>query len=183
MAGCCRVDKTPYPAGDTALYFCQACRETLEAKENNQLLLENLFVWLDKQADFPWPDYRGLTVNVQDCWRDRGHPEIFQAVRSCLGKLGVTVVEMEENRENSVFCGNLHFEPKKPENVALVASRPGVPLYEYTQEEQAQLFAEQVEKYTAPLTVTYCNRCTLGVRTGGGKAVHLMELCMGAYGE
>lgn len=183
VAGCCRVDKTPYPAGDTALYFCQACRETLEAKENNQLLLENLFVWLDKQADFPWPDYRGLTVNVQDCWRDRGHPEIFQAVRSCLGKLGVTVVEMEENRENSVFCGNLHFEPKKPENVALVASRPGVPLYEYTQEEQAQLFAEQVEKYTAPLTVTYCNRCTAGLLLGGGKAVHLMELCMGAYGE
>ena len=42
VAGCCRVDKTPYPAGDTALYFCQACRETLEAKEGNQLLLENL---------------------------------------------------------------------------------------------------------------------------------------------
>ena len=26
VAGCCRVDKTPYPGGDTALYFCQACR-------------------------------------------------------------------------------------------------------------------------------------------------------------
>ena len=85
VAGCCRVDKTPYPAGDTALYFCQACRETLEAKEGNQLLLENLFVWLDRQEDFPWPDYSGLVVNVQDCWRDRKHPEIFQAVRSCLG--------------------------------------------------------------------------------------------------
>ena len=66
---------------------CQACRETLEAKEGNQLLLENLFVWLDRQEDFPWPDYSGLVVNVQDCWRDRKHPEIFQAVRSCLGKM------------------------------------------------------------------------------------------------
>ena len=27
VAGCCRVDNTPYPAGDKALYFCQACRE------------------------------------------------------------------------------------------------------------------------------------------------------------
>lgn len=66
VAGCCRVDNTPYPAGDKALYFCQACRETLEQKPGNQLIPENLFVWLLEQADFPWPDYRGLTVNVQD---------------------------------------------------------------------------------------------------------------------
>ena len=38
VAGCCRLDKTPYPAGDTALYFCQACRETLEQKPGNQLI-------------------------------------------------------------------------------------------------------------------------------------------------
>ena len=71
VAGCCRLDKTPYHAGDTALYFCQACRETLEQKPGNQLIPQNLFVWLAEQADFPWPDYGGLTVNVQDCWRDR----------------------------------------------------------------------------------------------------------------
>ena len=84
MAGCCRIDSTSYPAGNTALYFCQACRETLEAKPENQLILENLFVWLDRQEDYPWPDYKGLTVNIQDCWRDREHPEIFQGVRSVL---------------------------------------------------------------------------------------------------
>lgn len=183
VAGCCRVDKTPYPAGDTALYFCQACRETLEVKEGNQLLLENLFVWLDRQEDFPWPDYSGLVVNVQDCWRDRKHPEIFQAVRSCLGKMRVQVREMEENRERSVFCGNLHFEPHLPENIALVNARPGVPLYDFPEEEQARLFAEQAAKYTAPLAVTYCNRCTAGISLGGGKAVHLMELAMETYLE
>ena len=89
VAGCCRVDNTPYPAGDKALYFCQACRETLEQKPGNQLIPENLFVWLLEQADFPWPDYRGLTVNVQDCWRDRRHPEVFDAARGCLAKMGV----------------------------------------------------------------------------------------------
>ena len=181
VAGCCRVDKSPYPAGDTALYFCQACRETLEAKEDNRLLPENLFVWLNRQEDFPWPDYRGLTVNVQDCWRDREHPEIFDGVRACLERLGVTVVEMEENRENSVFCGNLHFEPKDPENLSLLKARPGVPLYEFPEEEQKRLMAEQAEKLTAPLAVTYCNRCTAGLQMGGAKAVHLAELCMGTY--
>ena len=148
VAGCCRFDKTAWPAGETALYFCQACRETLEAKPGNQLALENLFVWLAEQKDFPWPDYSGLTVNVQDCWRDREHPEIFDGARACLKKMGVAVIEMEENWEKSVFCGNLHFEPKKPENIALLQSRPGVPLYEYGEEEQRQLMAEQAEKLT-----------------------------------
>ena len=69
----------------------------------------------------------------------------------------------------------------KPENIALVQSRPGVPLYAYGEEEQRQLMAEQAEKLTAPLAVAYCNRCTAGLLLGGAKAVHLMELCMGTW--
>ena len=82
-----------------------------------------------------------------------------------------------------MFCGNLHFEPHLPENIALVNARPGVPLYDFPEEEQARLFAEQTAKYTAPLAVTYCNRCTAGISLGGGKAVHLMELAMETYLE
>ena len=91
--------------------------------------------------------------------------------------------ELEENRKRSVFCGILHFEPHLPENIALVKARPGVPLYDFPEEEQARLFAEQTAKYTAPLAVTYCNRCTAGISLGDGKAVHLMELAMGTYLE
>lgn len=181
VAGCCRYDQTLWEAGSTGLYICQACRETLESKTDTVLLLENLFVWLDRQTDFSWPDYQGLVVNVQDCWRDRAHPEIFDAVRSVLGKMGVTVLELAENRERSTFCGNLHFEPKLPENQELLTQHPGVPLYQLSQEEQRQLMAEQVSSYTAPLTVAYCNRCTAGILLGGGKGVHLMELCMGTF--
>ncbi len=178
VAGCCRIGSPPCGAGDTALYFCQACRETLE-QQNGQFALENLFVWLDRQNDFPWPDYSGLTVNLQDCWRDRAHPEIFRGVRSLLQKMRVRVVDLDENRENSTFCGNLHFEPRKPENIALLRRFPGIPIYELPEDAQRQLMAEQVEKYTCPITITYCNRCTKGVILGGGRGVHLMELVMG----
>ena len=183
VAGCCRFDKTSWPAGSTALYFCQACRETLEAKETNHLELENLFVWLSRQEDFPWQNYSGMTVNVQDCWRDRLHPEIFDAVRNILEKMKISVLELQDNREQSLFCGNLHMEPKDPNNVALLEQFPGVHLYELPEEVQKKLMAEQCATYTAPLTVTYCNRCTSGILLGGGNAVHLMELCMGTYGE
>ncbi len=181
VAGCCRTDKRPATLEDTAVYFCQACRETLEAREGNRPSVQNLFVYMEGREDFPWPNYSGLTAHVQDCWRDREHPEIFRAVRAALGKMGVRVVELEENREKSVFCGDLHFEPQKPENQALLAQYPGTPLFQMPEGARAALMREQVEKYTCPLAVTYCNRCTAGVAAGGGKAVHLVELMMGTY--
>ena len=181
VAGCCRVDALEYPEGSTAIYFCQACRETLESRAGGKFTLVNLFQYLDKDTDFPLPDYAGLTVTVQDCWRDREHPEIFAAVRSLLQKMNITVVEMEENREHSRFCGNLHFEPRDPENLEQLRTYGEKPLYQLPEEIQRLLMREQVEKLPCELAVTYCNRCKAGILLGGGKAVHLLELAMGTY--
>ncbi len=183
VAACCRVDKLEYPQNSRALYFCQACRETLENRAPEQFDLQNLFVYLTEDTEFSWPDYSGLTVTVQDCWRDRQHPEIFDAVRKALGKMKISVAEMEENRGKSVYCGNLHFEPQNPENAALLAEQGGKPLFQLPEELQARLLREQVEKFPCELAVTYCNRCTAGIRLAGGRAVHLLELAMGTYEE
>lgn len=177
VAGCCRTDIKEYPEGSRALYFCQACREVLE--ERFPLLTpENLFVWLDQEDSFALPDHSGLTVSVQDCWRDREHPEIHAAVRSLLDKMNVTVNEIPENREQANYCGNLHFVPEHPQASALVNARPNTPLYQFPQEEQKIIFTEQLEKHGNLPVLCYCNRCKLGIETAGGKAVHLMELLM-----
>lgn len=181
VAGCCRIDKLNYPQGSMALYFCQACRETLESRVPGQFTLQNLFNYLVEDPDFPWPDYSGLTVTVQDCWRDREHPEIFAAVRTALKKMQVSVVEMEENREHSVYCGTLHFEPKTPETIELMAAQDNKAISHMPEEVQIRLMREQVEKFPCELAVTYCNRCKAGIRMAGGKGVHLMELAAGTY--
>lgn len=181
VTGCCRKDLASAGDGNTAIYFCQACRETLESRESGMPRTENLFVYMARQTDFPWPDYTGLQVHVQDCWRDRNHPEIFDAVRSALQKMHIQIVELDENREKSTFCGNLHFESNRPENQAVMAQYPGLPVFRMPENVQAVLMREQVEKYTLPLTGTYCNRCTMGITAGGGKAVHVVELMTGVY--
>lgn len=177
VAGCCRFDKHTYGPEETALYFCQACREVLESKMNT----ENLFVYLDREEIFPLPAYPGLTVNLQDCWRDRNHPEIHKAVRSLLGKMEINLVEIEESREKATFCGNLHVEPAKEETRKILAACPNISAHEIPPEKQALLMAEQVEKFNQPLVVTYCNRCTAGLQAGGGEAVHLMNLLLGEF--
>ncbi len=178
-AGCCRTDALSYPEGSAAVYFCQACRETLEQRAPGKYRLQNLFVILDRDPAFPWPDYAGLTVTVQDCWRDRDHPEIFDAVRSCLEKMHVRVLEMPRNRERSPFCGTLHYEPSTPEGQALLAG--GVPITQLPEEQQVRLMQEHLATYPCSLAVTCCNRCKKGILQGGGQAVHLLELATGVY--
>ena len=182
VAGCCRVDKLAYEEGLTGLYFCQACRETLENRVPGKYQLKNLFEYLVDDKDFPWPDYSGLTATVQDCWRDRNHPEIHEAVRTALAKMKVRVIEMEENREKAVYCGNIHFESHKPENILLMEQYKDKPLVLAPEEVQKKLFEEQAEKYPCDNVITYCNRCTLCIRTVGVNGIHLMELAMGTYG-
>ncbi|MBR3393897.1 MAG: hypothetical protein IKG51_07290 [Firmicutes bacterium] len=182
VAGCCRVDKLAYEEGLTGLYFCQACRETLENRVPGKYQLKNLFEYLVDDKDFPWPDYSGLTATVQDCWRDRNHPEIHEAVRTALAKMKVRVIEMEENREKAVYCGNIHFEPHKPENILLMEQYSDKPLMLAPEDVQKKLFEEQAEKYPTDNVITYCNRCTLCIRTVGVNGIHLMELAMGTYG-
>lgn len=150
VAGCCRVDKLEYPKGDRALYLCQACREVIEVRFP-ELVTENLLVWLDREEKIPLPDYSGLAVSIQDCWRDREHPEIHEAVRSLLKKMGVSFRDIPENREFADYCGDLHFQPDQ------VAKHGGLPV------------------------LCYCNRCKLCIGQDGGSALHLMELVMGTY--
>ena len=121
VAGCCRVDKREISPADTALYICQACRETLEDKVKTQSMWE----YLDALKDFNFPNLNGQEFYVQDCWRDRNHPEIHEAVRSLLKKMHAEVIEIEHNREKSIFCGNLHYETDDPR----LKNYPNTPLY------------------------------------------------------
>ncbi len=177
VAGCCRFDKNEYAGGEVGLYHCQACRETLDGR----LPLMSVYEYFDADGDFALPDYSGLTVGVQDCWRDREHPEVGRAVRSLLKKMNISVREPEESGQASVFCGNLHFEPKKPENAALLAQYPRKRIFEMPREVEEALMREQVEKFGTEYIVTCCNRCTLGIEAGGGKAIHILELVMGDF--
>ncbi len=175
-AGCCRVDPLDCPDGTTAVCFCQNCRAMLTQRAGGRLTVRNLFVRLLVEPGFPFPDYSGMTVTVQDCWRDREHPEVFDAVRECLRRMNVTVVEMEPNRERSGFCGDFHFEPQSAETAALLRD---VPLASMNDDQLRLLMAEQAAKFPCETVVTCCNRCTKLLRLGGVRAIHLVELITG----
>lgn len=175
IAGCCRLDQKQYQKEDTALIVCQACREVLDKKINVQSLYEYLLA----DENFVWPDYHGIAMNLQDCFRDIDHPEVHQAVRACLAKMHIQVVEIKHNQADADFCGTLHAEAKSPALKEALKAYPETKISKLPEKLQKALMEEQVLNYTCDNIVCYCNRCKQGIELGNGHAIHILDLIMG----
>lgn len=173
IMGCCRADRDHHQSDDTALVICQSCRKTLE----NKMRVMSLWEYLIKTADFPWPNYKGLKVNVQDCWRERNQPEVQTAVRNILKKMNVETVEIPLNFQKTDFCGTLHYEIKDRKLLDKAALYPDKKLYELPIELQKEAMQERIREYTCPYVVCDCTCCLNGIQLGGGvRGIHLLEL-------
>ncbi len=163
VAKCCKIDQSKLEKEDIGLYVCQACRKQIEDKVQTMSLWE----YFDQLDDFSFPDYHGQKMYLQDCYRDRKHPEVHQAVRSLLKKMNIEVIEIEKNKENSIFCGTLHFETKDLEDEHLS---------HYSKEIQEKYMKEYVQQFPNEQVICTCNRCLKGILLGKGNGVHLLEL-------
>ena len=173
VAGCCHYDKHS-PEDGIGIYFCQACRETIEKKE---FQTKSFWEIINEDPDFVFPDYTGMHVSLQDCWRDRSHPEIHDAVRSLLMKMHIDYEEAAFSREHSIYCGTLHFETQKHKDTVDKVDHISH-LGEHTRK---MLMKENVEGYPVQPVVCTCCRCYNGILTGEGHPIHLMTLLMDGY--
>ena len=67
MVGCCKVFCKEAKEEDTAVVICSNCAAILEESS----MIKNIeFVWeiIDKDIEFPFPDYHGERMTIQDCW-------------------------------------------------------------------------------------------------------------------
>lgn len=163
IAKCCKIDQSELEKEDIGLYVCQACREQIKDKVQTMSLWE----YFDQLDDFEFPDYRGQKMYLQDCYRDIKHPEVHQAVRNLLKKMNIEVIEIEKNKENSIFCGTLHFETKDLEDEHLS---------HYSKEIQEKYMKEYAQQFHNEQVICTCNRCLKGILLGKGNGVHLLEL-------
>lgn len=168
---CCRFDKTAFNQDDKAIIVCQACREVLQEKVD----VISLYEYLDQETDFQFPDYHGIRMNLQDCYRDREHSEVHEAVRNVLKKMNIEVVEIENNKDKADFCGTLHYVAKSDD----LKVYNGKKISELPIEIQTALMQEQVSKYTCEYVIVDCNRCKKGILLGGGKPIHIIDLILG----
>lgn len=173
VAGCCLYDKREVSEDDTAFYFCQHCRETLE----NKITTVSIWEYFDSLNDFEYPDYKNEKMVLQDCYRDREHPEVHKAVRSIMNKMNIDVIEMDRNREKSVYCGTLHYETQDPMLLDKLKEYPDTKISQLPLELQKEFMKDNFKDIDDDLFIVVdCNRCLKGVELADKKGIHLLNL-------
>lgn len=135
---------------------------------------------IDEDTDFPFPDYGGEAITIQDCWVGFDKRKIQDAVRSLLKKMNFTIVELEENFEKTKFCGVNLLSPCLESNAKLAPKRYVEKFaYMFTpmeKDEQIEHFKKHCSKIKTKKVACYCKFCRDGLRMGGKEGLHMLEL-------
>ena len=172
-------DSAAFAAGDTVYSLCHNCTAIID-ETAPAVAARSLWELVLSDDSFPFPDYRGCVMTLQDCWRAREWRAEHDAVRRLLEKMRISVAELADNREKADFCGNSLFRPQPPRNAKL-APRHFVQATQgkfkpHTDEEQKAIMREYCGRFATKQVVAYCHYCVEGLELGGVDARHLASL-------
>ncbi len=119
----------------------------------------SLWEVLDEIDTFPFPDYEGLKLSVQDACPIREKPQVHNAVRSLLRKMNIQVVEAEFYGTRSICCGDDLYQK--------------VPL-----EKVHEHMKMRAESMPCNDVCVYCVSCIKSMHNGGKTPRHLIDLLM-----
>lgn len=175
---CCRPTQSKLTEDDQLITICFTC--SIISEENNPNTPQmSLWEYL-LTIDFDWPDYKGEEMIIQDCFRAKNKPEVYNAVRECMKRMNISIIELEENKDSCNYDGVWLYNPVIEKNMAIAPNYfkniQENHLELLPKEEQVAKMKEHAKQYKDKKVVTYCTACYKGVILGGGNGVHLLEL-------
>lgn len=184
ITGCCRGNLQLLKEEDTAVCICNTCSAFCDESSKAR---EVVSIWevLAQDDKFPFPDYKGEEMALQDCWRAYDKRSEQDAVRELMGKMNIRVTELPENYERTGFCGTsvLQIPPAYYGEFAPKRFGKDAPSYffqPYTDEDKRKGMRSHCGGIAAEKAACYCVSCANGINLGGKKSVHVMELLFAA---
>lgn len=172
-------DSCVFKEGDQVFSLCHNCSNIIEEMHPG-VQVRSLWELIDSDPLFSFPDYHGLKAYVQDCWRAKDRRDEQDAVRSLLAKMNIEVMEIQENRESTDFCGASLYRAQPPRNPVLApkhyvegAAGKFIP---HSPEEQKEKMQEYCRQFNGCKVVCYCHYCYEGLQLGGADASHLAQM-------
>ena len=168
-----------YPAGSTMISICHNCSAIFEER-HPEICRQSIWELILEDESFPYPDYHGERMAVQDCWRSKENRAEQDAVRELMKRMNIKVVELTENHERTKFCGYSLYQKQPPRNPKLAPKRflegaKGL-FQEHTEEEKRQLMEDYCASIPTEKVVAYCHYCIRGLNLGGKQGIHLARL-------
>ncbi len=165
-AGCCRVNHQQLASEDAAFYICNTCGHIL-TDSSAAKKVQAIWQLIDQDEQFPFPDYQGELMTVQDCWLASDKPEVQQVVRSLLYKMNIQPLELTDNFAQSRFCG-VTTSAATYQLAPTLSDKAGQMSPEERQNHLRQINTDKV--------VCYCRPCYQEINASGKHGVHMLEL-------
>ena len=182
VVGCCRPGHKALSGwNDTVITVCETC-SIIIGENRPAAKVISLYEFIDSLPDFPFPDYKGERITLQDCYRAKTREAEKAAVRSVLRKMNVEIVELSGTEEEINFDGSFLFGPMRPDNFTLAPLRFAEikkDMQPKSPEEIDAYLKIYCQRFTTERVTCYCNSCLSGLVQGlpeGKQAVHVAEL-------
>lgn len=170
----------PFDKDTVMVSLCHNCAAIFRESHPEVKVISLWEFLLEHDPTFPFPDYGGESMALQDCWRSHDDRAEQDAVRALLGKMNIKVVELEPNRADTRYCGVSTMRPAPRRNLVMAPERfvknaTGLFL-PHTPQQQKEAMQQYCRRIPTESVVAYCHYCTEGFRLAGQKNFHLAEL-------
>ena len=100
---------SPDLAEDTCVITpCATCAERY-AKQREDISSLFFLAKLAESEDFPFPDYGGVSMSIQDTCSARKQPEVLEAIRRLLERMNIRLVEPAKSGTLTKCCGQVFY--------------------------------------------------------------------------
>ncbi len=159
---CCFLSPELEP-GTCIVTPCATCTKNY-LKGNAECTSFFLLTALAESEDFPFPDYGGREMSIQDTCSARAEPEYLEAVRTLLSRMNIVLKEPAHTGAKARCCGQVMYGKLPEEKV----------------EFQMKKRADEMPREEV---VTYCASCIMAMTVGGKKPRFILDLIFGEETE
>lgn len=160
--------------GDEVWSLCHNCSNIIE-EQHPGVQVNSLGELIAQDADFPFPDYVGPRVTLQDCWRagagGRAESAGQDACGICRGKRApctdrfLRLFSVPAAGGTQPQAGTRHY-----------AQEAQGKFLSHTEEGQRQIMQAYCSQYPPETVVCYCHYCMEGPEVGGMDARHIAHM-------
>lgn len=171
---------TGFDADTCMVSVCHNCTAVFQELHPDVKVISLWEYILHHVEDFPYPDFGGVEMSLQDCWRQYDNEAEQAAVRQLLCKMNIHPVELPQRHADTRYCGVSTLRPAPKRNLALAPNRfvkNATGFFEpHSPEEQKTLMQEYCKQIKTESIVAYCHYCAQGFQLAGQQHYHLCEL-------